>query len=65
MAGDKDPDIAKLEQGHLVLLEGCVLNIRKFKKGIISSKATEIWVWAEYTLMSDVQCQRHTCILQN
>jgi len=42
----------------LVLLEGSVLNTRKFKKGIISG-ATEIWVFAEYTLMSDLQCQRY------
>ena len=30
------------------------MNIRKFKKGIIS-EATEIWMWAENTLMSDLQ----------
>jgi hypothetical protein len=38
-------------------LEGCVMQTRRFKKGFIS-KATEIWVWAEYTLMPDLQCQR-------
>jgi hypothetical protein len=57
MTGDKDSDIGKLEQEHVVPLEGCVLNTRKFKKGIIS-EATEIWLGAESTLL-DLQCQRH------